>query len=338
MAKYLLGVDGGNTKCDYLLYTVEGKLTDILRTGTCSHEALPGGYDEADALMRAHVEALLARNGLGMGDIAAAAMGLAGLDLPDQREAMLARIGRWGMGLLDARNDAVLGLKGGSPSGTGVCVVNGTGTVLVGMDDEGGYLQIGGIGELTCDAAGGMHVAVRLCQTAYDQLYRGYPRTPLSDEVLALLGLRDDEYMMAAHMGRVLTAENVTRLNLLTQRLAIAGDRDARAILDDMGERLGRSAAACVERLRFREPVTMVLVGSVFVKCVYPGLLECFERYLYEGTPLETETVLLGVPPCVGAVLWAQQLLLGRAQTAAEREGITSQLPLARYEEIVFGR
>lgn len=336
MAAYLLGVDGGNSKCDFLLFTAEGRLVDVLRAETCSHEQL-SGYDEADAKMRAHTERLLGRNGLGMGDVRAAAMGLAGVDLPDQRDALMARVGRWGLGALEIRNDAVLGLKAASPTGSGVCCVNGSGTVVVGVGDDGAFLQIGGIGECTGDLAGGMFAATRIACAAYDQLYRGYPRTALADAVLQTLGLRDEsEYMQAVHEGPVVR-RHATQLNVLAQRLANEGDPAARRVYDDMGERLGRSAAGCIARLRFREPVAVVLAGSVFVKCDYPGLRQSFERFLAAGTPLETRTVALTVPPCVGAVLWARQLLPGPAQTPEERERVVAQLTNARYEQLVFG-
>ena len=44
---YYLGVDGGNTKTDFALMRADGTLIDWIRVGTCSHEALPGGYAAA---------------------------------------------------------------------------------------------------------------------------------------------------------------------------------------------------------------------------------------------------------------------------------------------------
>lgn len=36
--QYVIGVDGGNTKTDYFLFDIEGKLVSHLRGATCSHE------------------------------------------------------------------------------------------------------------------------------------------------------------------------------------------------------------------------------------------------------------------------------------------------------------
>ena len=54
--KYILGVDGGNTKTDYLLYDVEGNFVDGLRSGTCSHEGLKDGFEGAYRVMNERLE------------------------------------------------------------------------------------------------------------------------------------------------------------------------------------------------------------------------------------------------------------------------------------------
>ena len=66
MSKYYLGVDGGNTKTDYLLCTADGGFKDVFRTGTCSHEAFENGYDGMEAAMSEQLSRLLERNGIGI--------------------------------------------------------------------------------------------------------------------------------------------------------------------------------------------------------------------------------------------------------------------------------
>ena len=43
--KYILGVDGGNTKTDYYLFDTDGNFIDMYRGGTCSHEGLKDAFD-----------------------------------------------------------------------------------------------------------------------------------------------------------------------------------------------------------------------------------------------------------------------------------------------------
>ena len=333
---YWLGVDGGNTKCDFLLLRDDGTMLDVLRAPTCSHEAL-SGYDEADARMRAFAGELLARNRLSFSDLTAAAFGLAGIDSPDQRDALIARARDWCPARFDMQNDAVLGIKAASPNGAGVCCVNGTGSVVVGVDETGRVLQIGGMGALTADDAGGGYIAKRLCDLAYRQLSRGYPRTALADALLATLQLPDAHaYFMAVHHNEVYP-RFAAEINIMGQELARAGDALCARVFDDVGELLGRSAAACIEALAFTAPVTVALVGSVFVKCKYPGMRDSFERHLRAGTSHDARPVLLASPPCVGAAAWAWELARGATPSADERAFLLRQLDHEGYERRVRG-
>ena len=45
MKKFIIGVDGGNTKTDYLLYDTEGNFIDGVSSGTCSREVPSVGGD-----------------------------------------------------------------------------------------------------------------------------------------------------------------------------------------------------------------------------------------------------------------------------------------------------
>ena len=89
MKKYVIGVDGGNTKTDYLLFDIEGNFIDGLRSGTCSHESPKiGGFEGAHLVMKENIELLLKQNNLSIKDIASGAFGLAGVDSPFQKEAL----------------------------------------------------------------------------------------------------------------------------------------------------------------------------------------------------------------------------------------------------------
>ena len=61
---YYLGVDGGNTKTDFALMHADGTLVDWIRVGTCSHEALSGGYTAAADALAHWLNHLCACNGI----------------------------------------------------------------------------------------------------------------------------------------------------------------------------------------------------------------------------------------------------------------------------------
>ena len=65
MKKYVIGVDGGNTKTDYLLFDIEGNFIDGLRSGTYKHESPKiGGIEGANLVMKKKIELLIKQNNL----------------------------------------------------------------------------------------------------------------------------------------------------------------------------------------------------------------------------------------------------------------------------------
>ena len=83
--KYVLGVDGGNTKTDYFLFDTEGNHVDSIRKGTCSHEALRDSFAGTKRVMSEHLSELFERNNITVEDIEGAAFGLAGADVVSQK-------------------------------------------------------------------------------------------------------------------------------------------------------------------------------------------------------------------------------------------------------------
>ena len=87
-------------------------------------------------------------------------------------------------------NDGFLGIKAASPNGVGVCSINGTGTVTTGIDEEGNILQIGGIGYISGDEAGGSFLR-DVVQAAYDEAFRFGKKTILTKIVFDALEITD---------------------------------------------------------------------------------------------------------------------------------------------------
>ena len=173
MSKYIIGVDGGNTKTDYLLFDVNGNFIDGMRCGTCSHEAPKiGSFEGAYVEMNEKITEILSRNKLTINDVVSGAFGLAGVDAPFQKKALEEAVEKIGFTKYAVVNDGFLGIKAASKTGTGVCSINGTGTVNVGIDEDGNWMQVGGIGYVAGDEAGGSFLARAAVRIAFDECFR----------------------------------------------------------------------------------------------------------------------------------------------------------------------
>lgn len=333
--RYVLGVDGGNTKADYLLCTTDGVYVDLLRSPTISHEQMPDGYAGAKRGLAQHVQALLARNGLTISDLDAAAFGLAGADFPHQIEALRQDIAGLGFQRFDLGNDALLGIKALSPNGAGICAVNGTGTVVVGIDETGAFLQVGGVGAYTSDHAGGSFLATRVVSAAYDALMKCGTPTALSDGILQILDIQDPLAYAFAVSEPGAVHRHMRAIIRLTDDAALQGDAVAQRILDTMGEELGLGIAGCIARLSFACTITVVLAGSLWYKLRYQGLMERMRSALAAHCALPFQVLLCQAPPAIGGVFWAIELLGQGSLPPARMRALLDYLTADEYDRII---
>lgn len=187
--EYIIGVDGGGTKTDYLVFTTEGELIDSLHVGSRSHEVLSGGFAEVEEKVLSDIEYLLKKNNIPRTSIAAAAFGMAGIDTPAQLTTMKEILRKASFKKIVVANDSILGIKAGCPSGVGICSINGTGTVASGIDEKGDILQVGGIGVASGDYAGGFLIAALAVNAVYDYYFRCGANTILTEKLMNLFEL-----------------------------------------------------------------------------------------------------------------------------------------------------
>ncbi|WP_123040715.1 N-acetylglucosamine kinase [Cohnella candidum] len=324
----VIGVDGGNSKTDYFLFDIKGNFIDHIRAGTCSHERFPDGYVSAHRVMNENISELLGRNGLAIEDVKAAAFGLAGADVPSQKKRLSEILERIGFNLYAVDNDSFLGIKAGCPTGSGICSINGSGTVTGGISPSGRRLQVGGVGsELSGDEAGGYFLARKVLRAVYDSFYRLGPKTGMTGSVMTLLGIQDQEIFLETALDGVVnrTLPNTELMRILFAA-ADAGDGAALEIVDRSAEQLARSTAGCMNSLDFGEEVDIVLAGSVWVKAETPLLLDRYKKYVAQWTTHSCRYSILDVPPAAGAILWALELTRGHAPEPEPRRKVIHEL------------
>lgn len=308
MKQYIIGVDGGNTKTDYFLFDTEGNFLDFIREGTCSHEGLKDSFEGSYRVMKDVFDRFLSRNNLKPEDIKASVFGLAGVDIPYQKAKLEEIITRLGFKNFHVVNDSFLGIK--PITEVGVCSINGTGTSTGGIDLDGNYLQVGGIGYFTGDEAGGRWLAKRAIRQAHDSLYRFGKDTILTKIVMDALGI-NDKYYFAEAVSERLKNVNLHEITLAVFDNANKGDEVCIDLLKEMADNLARSTGGCVVNLNLGENPTVILAGSVWVKGSCPVLVEEFKKKINLYTKKECNVVVLRNPPATGAIIWALELATG---------------------------
>lgn len=318
--EYILGVDGGNTKTDYYLFDIEGNFVDMYRGGTCSHEGLRDSFDGTYRVMKEVFDEFLGRNNLKPEDIKASVFGLAGDDLPYQHAKLCEKVELLGFKNFKIVNDSALGIKVGTSKGYGVCSINGTGTSVSGIDKNGKTIQVGGIGDITGDEAGGRFISRKVVRRTFDEVMRFGKKTSLTSITLNLLGNTSEEKLMEdialTYLGRKV---DYNVLTIACFEEANKGDEVALEILTDMADNLARSAASAVVRLDLGDEPEVILAGSVYVKGSCPVLVNEVKKRINKYTNKNCNSYVLTVPPATGAIIWAYELATGKYPSYEKR-------------------
>jgi N-acetylglucosamine kinase-like BadF-type ATPase len=142
--------------------------------------------------MREQLSVIFSRNHITADDIIAGGFGLAGSDLPAQRGELINRVKKMGFKNFNVFNDGILGIKAASENGAGICVVNGTSTVVIGIDLNGKILQVGGVGEIAGDLAGGTYVMRRCIYYLYEYYFRCGRPSGMFPEIMKMLNTTEE--------------------------------------------------------------------------------------------------------------------------------------------------
>lgn len=325
--EYIIGVDGGGTKTDYLIFTTEGEFVDALHVGSRSHEVLYGGFAEVEETVLADLEYLLKKNNISRSSIAAAAFGMAGIDTPAQLAEMKGILSKASLRRFVAANDSILGIKAGCSSGVGICSINGTGTVASGIDENGEILQVGGIGFASGDIAGGFVIATMAVRAVYDYYFRCGAETILTEKLMNYFNISDPgELMNVINEKFYADRESDKEIITILFDAVNTGDAVAEEIVKEVAEQLAKSVSGCIKNLHFKGIPEVVLAGSVWTKANCPLLQAHFKKCIYRYTGMRINLIPLQVIPAAGAIIWAMELFCKHPATPELRARIINNM------------
>jgi N-acetylglucosamine kinase-like BadF-type ATPase len=308
--RYFLGVDAGGTKTHALIADENGQALGLGRAGTGNWEGV-GLEGLTEALKTATAQAL-EMSGLGVGQISATGMGLAGYDWPSQREMILGAIQPLGLKHPpEIVNDATLGLLAGVTQGWGVSVVSGTGCNCRGWSKAGQRegRMVGGATHWSDEHAGGYDIVARAMRAVTFEWNKRGPATALSPAFLELTGAKNlDDLVEGLYVGKY---DLETAFVFKVFEVAAQGDPEALKVIEWAGRELGEMACGVIRQLGLEnDPVEVVLIGSLYSG--HPLITESLRKTVLEAAPA-AQIVRLTAPPVVGGVLLALEQAFGNA-------------------------
>ncbi len=307
MKQYVIGVDGGGTKTDCLLFDLDGRMVDHLRWGTTSHEFLDGGYEACEREILSMLHALFEKNGILPYQIKTGVFGMAGVDTAYQEKRVSEIVAKSRIGDYLVCNDGYLGIKAGTTNGVGINVINGTGCSFEGINAYGKMMQIGGQSVVLDDVAGGYIIGRNIIYLAHRELFLNGEKTVLTQMLMNEMGVSDGVALMDELVGRVgdKTVE-IKHFSHWIFEAAALGDAVAAGYLKDMGRKMAEYCKSLIRNLElYREKtIEIVLIGSGFLRAEDGTHISAMREEITSEYPCAVLKPL-AQKPVSGAVLWA---------------------------------
>ncbi|WP_432971225.1 N-acetylglucosamine kinase [Dactylosporangium sp. CA-233914] len=332
-----LGVDAGNSKTVALVCDDRGT---VLGWGRAGIGDIYGAPDEQTAVRNVFtaVDAALDRAALdpagsGGAAVRAAAFCLAGVDWPEDERFWRDHVSRRypGLGPFSVRNDGFATLSAGTPSGTGIAVVVGTGPAVAARAPDNTERCLGwwcfqhlGGGGLGADG-------LRAVYQAHQGLA---PPTALTEILTGLYHAGSVPDLLHAFTRRAdpIPPDHRSRAARVVLACAADGDPVARDIVDrhalafaEYAWWVGRQAGFDTDRA----DIPVVLGGSVVTSHI-PVLRELLAEQIKQRIPGALTTVV-DVPPVIGALVEALAL-----DDAPDRTVLSGQLAAAELPAELF--
>jgi len=306
MASLVIGIDGGASTTTALL--AEAETGRILGRGTGGPSNIQAvGETTALRELNAAVAAAFTAAKQGRAPVAAAALGLAGIDIDgiDVIRGWSSLVGL--ASKVSIGNDATLLFAAGTPEGWGVAVVAGTGSIAFALDRDGKESRAGGWGYLMGDEGSAFRLGLQGLRAACRCADGIGPATKLLPEYLAQLGTKDPrDFIPAVYRGSWDKAA-IAGLAPIVLELAELGDEMARQIFHAETLELARTIAGAVSKGGLpKDGVPIALTGGLVLHNTP------FRERLLANLPICGVTpgpVGLVDDPARGAVVLARKLL-----------------------------
>ncbi len=319
----VLGVDAGGTKTQAAVADMNGNVLGFGRAGCGNFQG--NGKSFARIEIANAIGQALGAAGAKPADVIAAGYGVAGADREadfDIVRGILEPIDPSGAFVLC--NDTTLVLRAGTPDGIGVASVAGTGSNTMGFNAAGEHIKVGGFGPFSGDQGSSADLIAKAIIAGFREYDGRGPKTLLSKLIADELGCPTVvDIVELTYFDSERSEYRFNGLAPLVFRAAKMGDRVARNILQKTGRECAANVLSCMKRLfpDRDEAVRLVLGGSVFQKGEDPAMVDALSERVRRAYP-NVRIKRLADEPCVGALILAYDLVLGKTAGAALQRAV----------------
>jgi len=264
MTQYVIGVDGGGTKTEFVLLDFSGNIIGRERGESTNYQVV-GGEKLKQELIDCFSRLLNSTN-VSSNKIEQIFLGLAGAGRESDRKEIVALFRDTDFSeKITVDSDAMVALAGAFGTRPGIIIISGTGAICFGKNSEGRVVRAGGWGYLLGDEGSGYFIGREAIIAALKDLDARGEKTKLRKKLEEHFELSSiDQIIPQVYQNRI---DRVAIANLapIVFEQTNQGDTIAEEIIRNTGKELGRLAKAVAQKLNFKaDEIKVALIGSIF--------------------------------------------------------------------------
>jgi N-acetylglucosamine kinase-like BadF-type ATPase len=263
MARYYLGLDGGQSSTVAIIADETGRVLGIGRAGPCNHVATAEGKAKFVDVIRSCLSAASAQAGLDWSGLqfASACLGFSGG--PADKQALLREM--IPSERMTVTHDALIALSGATAGQPGLIAIAGTGSIAFGRNASAQTARAGGWGYMFGDEGSGFYITRQALRAALRSEEGWGPATSLGSVLLQATGALGIDQVLHRFYTPEFPRPRIAALAKLVDDAAENGDAAALTILNEAAQQLAILAAAVRNQLfKPRESARVSYVGGVF--------------------------------------------------------------------------
>ncbi len=264
MNHYVIGVDGGGTKTEFVLLDFSGSVIGRAKGDSTNYQAI-GGKKLKEELLKGFTTLVNSTN-VSSNKINQIFLGLAGAGRESDRKEIIALFSDTEFEQkIAVDSDAMVALAGAFGTGPGIIIISGTGAICFGKSKSGEIVRAGGWGYLLGDEGSGYFIGREAIIAALkDRDGRG-EKTNLRSSLEKHFNLSSiDQIIPHIYQNRI-DRVAIADLAPIVFEQAIKGDNIAEEIIRRTGKELGILAKAVAQQLDFDgDEIKVALIGSIF--------------------------------------------------------------------------
>ena len=265
----VLGIDGGGSTTRAALAVVSNAADlHVVGRGMAGASNFNScGWDVATREVQLAIQSAFDSAGLEVHRVAAICLGMSGAGRSSEQQAWK----RWAeessvAELTNVVTDAETVLAAGTPDGTGVALIAGTGSLAIGKNESGEFARAGGWGYLLGDEGSGYQIALAAMQGIARAVDGRGPETGLQAAILETLTLNDPRELIGYLYHAERERSEIASLSRLVFEAAEQGDAEARAILQRAVTDLAELVQSVVVQLSFSDDgYALALTGGILL-------------------------------------------------------------------------